>query len=146
MGAPAGYKMRLIMPANMTEERRAAMAAFGAEFITVPAGNMEMARDMAKEMEARGEGVVLDQFSNVANPEAHYMGTGPEIWEQTGGRVTHFVSSMGTTGTIMGVSRFLKEQSPDVRIVGLQPAEGAQIAGIRRWPKEYLPSIFEASQ
>ncbi|KAK9812855.1 hypothetical protein WJX72_004741 [[Myrmecia] bisecta] len=141
-----GYRMRLIMPANMSEERRAAMAAFGAELVSVPAGKMELARDMAKEMEARGEGVVLDQFGNLDNPLAHYSGTGPELWEQTRGRITHFVSSMGTTGTIMGVSRYLKGRHPDIQIIGLQPSEGASIAGIRRWPPEYLPSIFEANR
>lgn len=138
-----GYPIKLIMPANMSEERRAAMAAYGAELISVPPGKMEMARDLAAEMAQRGEGVVLDQFGNADNPLAHFRGTGPEIWEQTRGRVTHFVSSMGTTGTIMGVSRYLKAKNPDVQIVGLQPSEGASIAGIRRWPKEYLPSIFE---
>mmetsp|Transcript_18635 Transcript_18635/g.56285 ORF Transcript_18635/g.56285 Transcript_18635/m.56285 type:complete len:514 (+) Transcript_18635:178-1719(+) len=138
-----GYSLKLIMPSNMSEERRAAMAAYGAELISVPAGKMEMARDLAREMESRGEGVVLDQFGNSSNPLAHYRGTGPEIWQQTGGRVTHFVSSMGTTGTIMGTSRFLKEKNADVQIVGLQPADGASIAGIRKWPKEYLPSIFD---
>ncbi|MCP4595015.1 cysteine synthase CysM [Neptuniibacter sp.] len=139
-----GYKMKLIMPDNSSEERKASMTAYGAELITVSKeASMEGARDLALEMQARGEGIVLDQFSNMDNPEAHYQGTGPEIWEQTQGKVTHFVSSMGTTGTIMGTSRFLKEQNADIQIVGLQPSEGAQIPGIRRWPQEYLPSIFD---
>jgi cysteine synthase B len=135
--------MKLIMPDNSSEERKASMTAYGAELITVTKEeSMEGARDLALAMQERGEGIVLDQFSNLDNPEAHYQGTGPEIWEQTQGRITHFVSSMGTTGTIMGTSRFLKEQNKNVEIVGLQPAEGAQIPGIRRWPKEYLPKIF----
>jgi len=142
-----GYRMILIMPAHMSEERRAAMSAYGAELISVPKEQgMEGARDLAKEMEAQGEGIVLDQFSNPANPLAHYRTTGPEIWQQTQGRITHFVSSMGTTGTIMGTSRYLKEQNPDVQIVGLQPGEGASIPGIRRWPEAYLPKIFEPSR
>ena len=138
-----GYKMKLIMPDNGSAERKASMSAYGAELITVTKEEgMEGARDLALAMQARGEGIVLDQFSNFDNPEAHYCGTGPEIWQQTQGRITHFVSSMGTTGTIMGTSRFLKEQNPAVQIVGLQPADGAQIPGIRRWPQEYLPKIF----
>jgi len=141
-----GYKMKLIMPSNMTEERKASMAAYGAELISVEAGKMEVARDLAEEMEARGEGVVLDQFGNGDNPLAHIRGTGPEIWEQTQGTVTHFVSSMGTTGTIMGTSTYLKEKNPAVQIVGLQPADGAKIAGIRKWPKEYLPTIFKSER
>ncbi|PSL15545.1 cysteine synthase B [Marinobacterium halophilum] len=142
-----GYKMKLIMPANMSAERKAAMTAYGAELIEVTqAEGMERARDLALEMQAAGEGKVLDQFSNLDNPEAHYTGTGPEIWQQTQGTVTHFVSSMGTTGTIMGVSRYLKEQNPEVQIVGLQPQEGSQIPGIRRWPAAYLPQIFERSR
>jgi cysteine synthase B len=142
-----GYRMKLIMPANMSAERKAAMTAYGAELIEVSKEEgMERARDLALEMQAAGEGKVLDQFSNLDNPEAHYTGTGPEIWQQTQGRVTHFVSSMGTTGTIMGVSRYLKEQNPDVCIVGLQPQEGSQIPGIRRWPEAYLPKIFERSR
>ncbi|MBR9829777.1 MAG: cysteine synthase CysM [Oceanospirillales bacterium] len=142
-----GYKMKLIMPANMSAERKAAMTAYGAELIEVTqAEGMEHARDLALEMQAAGEGKVLDQFSNLDNPEAHYTGTGPEIWQQTQGTVTHFVSSMGTTGTIMGVSRYLKEQNPEVQIVGLQPQEGSQIPGIRRWPAAYLPQIFERSR
>ncbi|WP_415883706.1 cysteine synthase CysM [Neptuniibacter sp. PT8_73] len=142
-----GYKMKLIMPDNSSEERKASMTAYGAELIPVTKEEgMEGARDLALAMQERGEGIVLDQFSNLDNPEAHYQGTGPEIWEQTQGKVTHFVSSMGTTGTIMGTSRFLKEQSADVQIVGLQPSEGAQIPGIRRWPQEYLPKIFDESR
>ncbi len=142
--AMMGYRMRLIMPENMSLERRASMAAFGAELVLVSVeAGMEGARDLAKEMEARGEGKVLDQFSNPDNWQAHYLTTGPEIWTQTQGRVTHFISAMGTTGTIMGVSHYLKEQNPDVRIVGVQPAEGASIPGIRRWPSEYLPKIFD---
>ncbi|WP_415900292.1 cysteine synthase CysM [Neptuniibacter sp. QD48_11] len=142
-----GYKMKLIMPDNSSEERKASMTAYGAELIPVTKEEgMEGARDLAQAMQERGEGIVLDQFSNFDNPEAHYRGTGPEIWEQTQGKVTHFVSSMGTTGTIMGTSRFLKEQSADVQIVGLQPSEGAQIPGIRRWPQEYLPKIFDESR
>ncbi|MBC7185242.1 MAG: cysteine synthase CysM, partial [Marinobacter sp.] len=135
-----GYRMVLIMPANMSEERRASMRAYGAEIVTVTREEgMETARDLALKMQAEGKGTVLDQFSNQDNPLAHYRTTGPEIWEQTGGRVTHFVSSMGTTGTIMGVSRYLKERNPDIRIIGLQPKEGASIPGIRRWPEAYLP-------
>ncbi|MCW8196466.1 cysteine synthase CysM [Proteobacteria bacterium 005FR1] len=147
VAAIRGYKMKLIMPSHMTEERKAAMAAYGAELIEVSRQEgMEGARDLAKTMEAKGLGKVLDQFGNLDNPRAHYETTGPEIWEQTGGEITHFVSSMGTTGTIMGVSRYLKEKNPSVQIVGLQPAEGASIPGIRRWPKEYLPSIFEQTR
>lgn len=142
-----GYRMILIMPETMSLERRAAMRAYGAELILVsPEASMEGARDLALEMQAQGKGVVLDQFSNPDNPAAHYFGTGPEIWHDTNGEITHFVSSMGTTGTIMGTSRFLKEKNPDIQIVGVTPAEGAKIPGIRRWPKEYLPSIFDASQ
>ena len=142
-----GYRMVLIMPDNMSVERVQVMRAFGAEIVLVTrAQSMEGARDLAKQMEAEGKGKVLDQFSNLDNPQAHYEGTGPEIWRDTGGRVTHFVSAMGTTGTIMGTSRYLKEQNPQVQIVGVQPTEGASIPGIRRWPKEYLPSIFDASR
>lgn len=141
VAAMRGYHMVLIMPSSSTQERKDAMAAYGAKLIDAP--GMEEARDMADAMQAKGEGKVLNQFGNPDNKNAHYQTTGPEIWEQTGGRVTHFVSSMGTTGTIMGVSRYLKEQNPDVQIVGLQPDEGASIAGIRRWPKEYMPTIFE---
>ncbi|SFU94668.1 cysteine synthase CysM [Halomonas korlensis] len=142
-----GYRMVLIMPESASEERKQAMAAFGAELVSASkSGGMEEARDIAETMIARGEGKPLDQFANADNPLAHYLGTGPEIWEQTGGTVTHFVSSMGTTGTIMGVSRYLKERNPDVQIIGLQPEDGASIAGIRRWPPQYLPSIFDASR
>ncbi len=139
-----GYRMILIMPDNSTMERRWAMEAYGAELILVSKEQgMEGARDLALAMEARGEGKVLNQFGNMDNPEAHYHSTGPEIWQQTAGEVTHFVSSMGTTGTIMGTSRYLKEQNSAVEIVGLQPAEDAAIPGIRRWPQAYLPTIFE---
>ena len=139
-----GYRMVLIMPDNMSAERKAAMTAYGAELIEVTqAQGMEGARDLALRMQAEGQGKVLDQFGNQDNPEAHYRGTGPEIWRDTSGTVTHFVSSMGTTGTIMGPSRYLKEQNPAIQIVGLQPIEGAAIPGIRRWPKEYLPTIFD---
>ena len=140
-----GYRMILIMPDSATMERRWAMEAYGAELILVDSG-MEGARDLALAMESRGEGKVLNQFGNGDKPEAHYHSTGPEIWAQTGGRITHFVSSMGTTGTIMGTSRYLKEQNPAVQIVGLQPADGAAIPGIRRWPVEYLPTIYDARQ
>ena len=142
-----GYRMTLIMPDNMSEERRATMKAFGAEIILTPAkGSMEAAIDLSREMEAKGEGKVLDQFANLDNPLSHYIGTGPEIWRDTQGSVTHFVSSMGTTGTIMGVSRFLKEKNPAVQIVGVQPEGESKIPGIRRWPEEYLPKIYEASR
>ncbi|MCV6615970.1 MAG: cysteine synthase CysM [Cellvibrionaceae bacterium] len=142
-----GYRMILIMPANSTQERKDAMVAYGAELIEVSKEQgMEYARDLAQAMAAEGKGVVLDQFANGDNPRAHYTGTGPEIWQQSQGKVTHFVSSMGTTGTIMGTSRYLKEQNPAIEIVGLQPEEGAAIPGIRRWPKEYLPSIFEPAR
>ncbi|NLU11846.1 MAG: cysteine synthase CysM [Gammaproteobacteria bacterium] len=144
VAAIKGYLMLLIMPDNSTAERKAAMTAYGAELILVE--SMEAARDLALAMQAQGEGVVLDQFSNQANPSAHYNTTGPEIWQQTQGQITHFISSMGTTGTIMGVSRYLKEQNPDVQIIGLQPTEGAAIPGIRRWPEAYLPRIFDASR
>lgn len=142
-----GYRMVLIMPDNMSVERRAAMKAYGAEIILVSREeSMEGARDLALKMQAEGKGKVLDQFSNPDNPRAHYEGTGPEIWHDTEGRITHFVSAMGTTGTIMGTSRYLKEQNQAIEIVGVQPKEGASIPGIRRWPKEYLPTIFDASQ
>ncbi|WP_163650128.1 cysteine synthase CysM [Modicisalibacter sp. 'Wilcox'] len=142
-----GYRMVLIMPDSASSERKQAMAAYGAKLITVTKEQgMEGARDLADEMVARGEGKPLNQFANPDNPLAHYRTTGPELWEQTAGGITHFVSSMGTTGTIMGVSRYLKERNPQVQIVGLQPEDGASIAGIRRWPQEYLPSIFEASR
>lgn len=147
VAAMRGYRMKLIMPANATEERKASMTAYGAELIEVTKEQgMEGARDLALKMQAEGQGKVLDQFSNQDNPQMHYETTGPELWEQTGGRITHFVSSMGTTGTIMGVSRFLKEKNPDIQIIGLQPEDGASIPGIRRWPKEYLPKIFDASR
>ena len=144
VAAIKGYHMILIMPDNSTAERKAAMTAYGAELILV--GGMEEARDLALAMQAEGKGKVLDQFANADNPVAHYQSTGPEIWRQTGGRVTHFISSMGTTGTIMGTSRYLKEQNPAVQIIGLQPQDGSAIPGIRRWPQEYLPSIFDASR
>jgi len=142
-----GYRLRLIMPENMSIERRQTMRAFGAEIILTPAaGSMEAAIDLARLMESRGEGRVLNQFGNPDNPRAHYEGTGPEIWRDTAGSVTHFVSSMGTTGTIMGVSRFLKERNPAIRIIGVQPTDGASIPGIRRWPEAYLPAIYEPSR
>ena len=144
VAAMRGYKMKLIMPNNMSQERKDAMLAYGAELIEVtPQQGMEGARDLALQMEKDGKGHVLNQFGNPDNVEAHYLTTGPEIWKQTGGKITHFVSSMGTTGTIMGVSKYLKEQNPDIQIIGLQPSEGSNIAGIRRWPQEYLPTIFE---
>ncbi|HQU16673.1 MAG: cysteine synthase B [Chromatiales bacterium 21-64-14] len=142
--AMRGYRMVLIMPEHMSVERRAVMRAFGARMILVSRQEgMEGARDLALRMEAQGEGKVLDQFSNADNPRAHYETTGPEIWRDTGGAITHFVSSMGTTGTIMGTGRFLKEQNPGIEIVGVQPTEGSQIPGIRRWPAAYLPKIFD---
>lgn len=142
-----GYRMILIMPDNLSMERRWAMQAYGAELILVTKEqSMEGARDLALQMQADGKGKVLNQFGNEDNPLAHYQGTGPEIWQQTQGSVTHFVSSMGTTGTIMGTSQYLKEQNPDIQIVGLQPQEGASIPGIRRWPEEYLPTIFDRSR
>jgi len=144
VAASMGYKMRLIMPDNMTEERRASMRAYGAELISVTKEQgMEFARDLALEMESKGEGFVLNQFANPDNPAAHYKATGPEIWDATEGSITHFVSSMGTTGTIMGVSRYLKEMNPNIQIIGVQPEEGSSIAGIRRWPQAYLPKIYE---
>jgi len=147
VAAIKGYRMVLIMPEHMSVERRAVMKAFGAEIILVSkAASMEGARDLALEMQARGEGHVLDQFSNPDNPLAHYESTGPEIWRDTGGSITHFVSSMGTTGTIMGTSRYLKEVNPAIEVVGVTPAEGSSIPGIRRWPEEYLPSIFDATR
>ena len=142
-----GYKMVLIMPDNSTEERKASMRAYGAELILVSkAEGMEGARDLAEQMAAEDKGVILDQFNNPDNPQAHLLSTGPEIWQQTDGRITHFVSSMGTTGTIMGVSQYLKAQNPEVQIVGLQPCEGSHIPGIRRWPEAYLPGIFDKSR
>ena len=139
-----GYEMHLIMPDNMSQERKSAMTAYGAilHLVSKEEG-MERARDLALEMQAEGKGKVLNQFGNQDNPSAHYVSTGPEIWQQTQGQVTHFVSSMGTTGTIMGISRYLKEQNAEIQIIGLQPSEGSSIPGIRRWPKEYLPTIFD---
>ena len=146
IAAMRGYRMTLIMPDNLSAERRASMYAYGAELILTPAesGGMEYARDLALQMQSRGEGRVLDQFANADNPRVHYETTGPEIWRDTEGAVTHFVSSMGTTGTIMGVSRFLKEKNPAIQIIGAQPAEGSQIPGIRKWSEEYLPKIYDA--
>ena len=144
IAAVKGYRMILIMPENATDERKDAMTAYGAELILVSEeAGMEGARDLAKEMEGQGKGTVLDQFGNPDNYAAHYEHTAPEIWRDTGGSITHFVSSMGTTGTIMGVSRYLKERNPNIQIIGLQPGEGAKIPGIRRWPPAYLPKIFE---
>ena len=144
IAAILGYKMVLIMPENMSIERRASMKAYGAEIILTD--SMEISRDLALEMEANGQGKVLNQFGNLDNPLAHYETTGPEIWQDTSGKVSHFISAMGTTGTIMGVSRFLKEQNEAVQIIGVQPTEGSAIPGIRRWPKEYLPTFFEAKR
>jgi len=147
VAAIRGYRLILIMPDNSTAERKAAMAAYGAELILVTREEgMEGARDLAERMQAEGRGKLLDQFANTDNPEAHYHSTGPELWQQTSGSITHFVSSMGTTGTIMGTSRYLKEQNPAVQIIGLQPMEGAAIPGIRRWPEEYLPRIYQAER
>jgi cysteine synthase B len=147
VAAMGGYRMILIMPEHLSVERRQTMRAFGAEIILTPqAGGMETARDIAEKMRDDGKGVILDQFANPDNPLAHYEGTGPEIWRETEGRVTHFVSSMGTTGTIMGVSRYLKEQNPKIQIVGAQPEDGSQIPGIRKWPEEYLPKIYDKSR
>ena len=145
--AIGGYRMILVMPENQSVERRQTMRAYGAELVLTPRdGGMELARDVAEKMQGEGRGIILDQFANMDNPQAHYEGTGPEIWQETQGRVTHFVSSMGTTGTIMGVSRYLKEQNPAVCIVGCQPEPGSQIPGIRKWPEEYLPKIFDRSR
>ena len=148
VAAIKGYKMHLIMPDNMSQERKSAMTAYGAilHLVTQAEGGMERARDLAQEMQDQGIGVVLNQFANQDNPNAHYLTTGPEIWQQTQGSVTHFVSSMGTTGTIMGVSHYLKEQNRDIQIIGLQPQDGSNIPGIRRWNKEYLPSIFDETR
>jgi cysteine synthase B len=147
VAAMRGYKMILIMPDNLSLERRASMTAYGAQLILTPAdkGGMEFARDLASQMQSEGKGIVLDQFANSDNPLAHYQSTGPEIWQQTHHRVTHFVSAMGTTGTIMGTSKYLKSVNPDIQIVGAQPAEGSQIPGIRKWPEAYLPKIYDAS-
>ncbi|HJV25727.1 MAG TPA: cysteine synthase CysM [Aromatoleum sp.] len=145
--AMRGYRMILVMPENQSVERRQTMRAFAAELVLTPReGGMEMARDVAERMRDEGKGIILDQFANPDNPVAHYEGTGPEIWEQTGGLITHFVSSMGTTGTIMGCSRFLKERNPAVRIIGCQPEEGSQIPGIRKWPEEYMPRIYDKTR
>jgi cysteine synthase B len=144
VGAMRGYRMVLVMPEHLSAERRTTMAAFGAQIVLTPKdGGMEMARDVAQQMEARGEGRILDQFANPDNPRSHYEGTGPEIWRDTRGQVTHFVSSMGTTGTIMGCSRFFKEKNADIQILGCQPTPGSQIPGIRKWPEEYLPKIYQ---
>ncbi|HEC06290.1 MAG TPA: cysteine synthase CysM, partial [Thiolapillus brandeum] len=146
VAAIKGYRLKLIMPDNMSMERKAAMAAYGAELVLVSEEQgMEGARDLGMEMQSSGQGKLLNQFDNPDNPLAHYEGTGPELWRDTAGRITHFVSAMGTTGTIMGVARFLKEQRDDVQVIGVQPEEGAQIPGIRRWPREYLPAIFDPS-
>ena len=147
VAAMRGYRMVLVMPDSQSLERRQSMRAFGAELVLTPkAGGMEQARDIAEKMRSEGKGVILDQFANPDNPLAHFRGTGPEIWRDTNGAITHFVSAMGTTGTIMGVSRFLKERNPAVAIVGAQPEEGSQIPGIRKWPEAYLPRIFERSR
>ena len=143
--AMRGYKMVLVMPEHLSLERRQTMRAFGAEIVLTPkAGGMETARDVAERMRAEGKGIILDQFANPDNPLSHYKGTGPEIWRDTEGRITHFVSSMGTTGTIMGAGKFLKEQNPAIQILGCQPEEGSQIPGIRKWPEAYLPKIYDA--
>ena len=147
VAAMRGYRMVLVMPEHLSVERRQTMAAFGAQFVLTPEkGAMELARDTAERMRAAGEGVILDQFANPDNPLAHYVGTGPEIWRDTQGKITHFVATMGTTGTIMGCSRFLKERNPGVQVIGVQPAPGAQVPGIRKWPEAYLPKIFERSR
>ena len=144
VAATRGYRMILVMPENMSVERRAVMKAFGAKIVlTSDAGSMEEAIDVSRELEDKGKGKILDQFANKDNPRSHYEGTGPELWGDTNGKITHFVSAMGTTGTIMGTSRFLKEKNPNIQIIGVQPEDGARIPGIRRWPKEYLPKIFE---
>lgn len=147
VAAMRGYRMILVMPENQSVERRQSMKAYGAELVLTPKdGSMELARDVAMRLQAEGKGIVLDQFGNMDNPQAHYEGTGPEIWRDTEGQVTHFVSSMGTTGTIMGTSRYLKEQNSQVQVIGVQPEEGSQIPGIRKWPEAYLPGIYEASR
>lgn len=147
VAAMRGYKMVLLMPENLSEERRQAMAAYGAKIVLTPkTGGMEYARDLAEQMQKNGEGLILDQFANPDNPRAHYETTGPEIWRDTGGKITHFVSAMGTTGTIIGVSEYLKEKNPDIKIIGVQPDEGSQIPGIRKWPEAYLPKIYDASK
>lgn len=145
--AMRGYKMLLLMPENLSIERRQSMAAYGAKIILTPkTGGMEYARDLAEQMQKEGKGVILDQFANPDNPLAHFEGTGPEIWRDTGGRVTHFVSAMGTTGTIMGVSAYLKQQNPQIQIVGAQPEDGSQIPGIRKWPEAYMPKIYDKAR
>ncbi|MFZ6813688.1 cysteine synthase CysM [Undibacterium sp. Rencai35W] len=145
--AMRGYKMVLLMPENLSIERRQSMAAYGAQIVLTPkTGGMEYARDLAEQMQKEGKGVILDQFANPDNPLAHYETTGPEIWRDTDGRITHFVSAMGTTGTIMGVSAYLKEQNPEIRIIGAQPEEGSQIPGIRKWPEAYLPKIYDKAR
>jgi cysteine synthase B len=142
-----GYKMVLLMPENLSVERQQSMAAYGAKIILTPkTGGMEYARDLAEQMQKDGQGIILDQFANPDNPRSHYETTGPELWRDTEGRITHFVSAMGTTGTIMGVSQFLKEKNPDIQIIGAQPEEGSQIPGIRKWPEAYLPKIFDKSR
>jgi cysteine synthase B len=147
VAAMKGYRMILVMPEHQSLERRQTMGAFGAELVLTPkAGGMEAARDTAERMRDEGQGIILDQFANPDNPLAHYRGTGPEIWRDTGGAITHFVSAMGTTGTIMGVSRFLKERNPAIAIIGAQPAEGSQIPGIRKWPEAYLPKIYDRAR
>lgn len=147
VAAMRGYRMVLVMPEDLSVERRQTMAVYGASVVLTPkAGGMERSRDVALEMQARGEGRILDQFGNPDNPLSHYRGTAPEIWRDTGGTITHFVSSMGTTGTIMGCSRFFKEQNPDIRIIGCQPTDGSRIPGIRKWPEAYLPTIFDRSR
>ena len=147
VAAMRGYRMVLVMPEHLSVERRQTMAAFGARFVLTPEkGGMELARDTSERMRDAGEGVILDQFANPDNPLAHYTGTGPEIWRDTRGLVTHFVATMGTTGTIMGCSRFLKEKNPAIQVIGVQPKEGAQVPGIRKWPEAYLPKIFERSR
>ena len=147
VAAMRGYRMILVMPEHLSIERRQTMAAFGAQFVLTPEkGGMELARDTSERMRDAGEGVILDQFANPDNPLAHYTGTGPEIWRDTDGRITHLVATMGTTGTIMGCSRFLKEKNPAVQVIGVQPATGASVPGIRKWPPEYLPKIFDRSR
>ena len=147
VAAMRGYRMVLVMPEHLTVERRQTMAAYGAQFVLTPEkGGMELARDTADRMRAAGEGVILDQFANPDNPLAHYRGTGPEIWRDTQGKVTHFVATMGTTGTIMGCSRFLKEKNPAIQVIGVQPRDGASVPGIRKWPEAYLPKIFDRAR
>ncbi|MEP7069101.1 MAG: cysteine synthase CysM, partial [Usitatibacter sp.] len=147
VAAMRGYRMVLVMPEHLSIERRQTMAAFGAQFVLTPEkGGMELARDTAERMRAAGEGVILDQFANPDNPLAHYVGTGPEIWRDTKGKITHFVATMGTTGTIMGCSRFFKEKNPAIQVIGVQPLPGAQVPGIRKWPEAYLPKIFDRSR